>query len=153
MSEPIRGGADILTVLIPDGLVTVELAVLQEGELAAEDGRCRRIVMIAMVVAHREDVRALRSVPDALPQLLLAQSFDRMRREVVPVGSESDARVQEDRHIRRLDEGRHGPRSEAVRRERRNLHRNTAWAHIYRETIDRISPTMAFAASAGFTAS
>src|SRR2546427_764310 len=124
------------------------LRVDQERELPAEDGRRPRVVMVEMVMADREDVRLLRGAANHLPQFLLSRPLGRMGREVVPVRAESDARVQEDRDIRRLDERRHGSRAEAVRRKRRNLHRITACPHIYRETIDRISVAMAFAAAA-----
>src|SRR3989441_9787839 len=133
--------------------VLVELAVFQERELPAEDGRRPRVVMVEMVMADREDVRLLRGAANHLPQFLLSRSLGRMGREVVPVRAESDAGVQEDRDIRRLDERRHGPCAEAVRRKRRNLHRITAWPHIYREMIDRISVARAFAAAAGSAAS
>src|SRR5713226_2523826 len=59
------------TRTLPLTPVDVELAVFQEGELASEDGRCRGVVMVVMVVADREDVRFLRGAPDYLPQFLL----------------------------------------------------------------------------------
>src|SRR2546422_3082010 len=133
--------------------VDVELPVFQEGELAAENGRRRWIVMVEMVVADREDVRLLRGATDDLPQFLLSRPLGRMGTRVVPVRAKSDAWVQEDGDVRRLDERRHGSRAEAVRGERRNLHRITAWPHIYRETTDRISVAMAVAAAAGLAAS
>src|SRR2546428_500861 len=133
--------------------VDVELPVFQEGELAAENGRRRWIVMVEMVVADREDVRLLRGATDDLPQFLLSRPLGRMGKQVVPVRAKSDAWVQEDGDVRRLDERRHGSRAEAVRGERRNLHRITAWPHIYRGTTDRISVAMAVAAAAGLAAS
>jgi len=87
--------------------VDVELAVLEERELVAENGWRRGIVMVEMVMADREDVRFLRGVPDDLPQFLLPRALGRMRGEVVTVRSESHARIHEDGHVRRLDEGRH----------------------------------------------
>src|SRR2546428_4975884 len=145
--------ADERARTLPLTPVDMELAVLQESELAAEDRRSRGVVMVVVVVAHSEYVRLLRGLPDDLPQFLLARALGRMRGEVVAVRAKSDARVQEDGDVRRLDERRHGSRAEAVRREGRNLHRITARPHIYRETTDRISPAMALASVAGFAAS
>src|SRR5207245_5945345 len=145
--------ADECSRTLPLTPVDMELAVLQEGELAAEDGRRRGVVMVEVEVAHREDVRLLRGLADDLPQFLLAGALRRMRGEVVAVRPKSDAGVQEDGDVRRLDERRHGSRAEAVRREGRNLHRITAWPHIYRETTDRISVAMAVAAAPGLAAS
>src|SRR5207245_8786649 len=131
----------------------VELPVVQEGGVAAENGGRSGTVMVEMVVADREDVRLLRGATDDLPQFLLSRPLGRMGRQVVPVRAKSDAWVQEDGDVRRLDERRHGSRAEAVRGERRNLHRITAWPHIYRETTDRISVAMAVAAAPGLAAS
>src|SRR3989441_2145624 len=141
--------ADERSRTLPLTPVDMELAVLQEGELAAEDRRSRGVVMVVVVVAHREDIRSLRSIPDDLPQFLLARALGRMRGEVVAVRAKSDAWVQQDGDVRCLDERRHGTRAEAVRREGRNLHWITAWPHIYGETTDRISPAMALASVAG----
>src|SRR5438093_133820 len=145
--------ADERTRPFPLAPIDVELAVLEEREPAAENGWRRGIVMVEMVMAHGEDVRFLRGVPNDLPQFLLPRALGRMRRQVVAVRAEPDARVQEDGDVRRLDQRRHGSRAEAVRREGRNLHRITAWPHIYRETTDRISVAMAVAAAAGLAAS
>src|SRR5207245_7524328 len=89
--------------------VDVELPVFQERELAAEDGRRGRVVMVVVVMADAEDVRLLRGVPDDLPQFLLSRPLGRMRRQVVAVWAKSDAWVQEDGDVRRLDQRRHGP--------------------------------------------
>src|SRR5439155_27296520 len=97
--------------------------------------------------------RHLRGAPVDLQQFHLHRAHGRMMRQVVAVRAEPDARVQEDSDVRRLDQRRHGSRAEAVRGERRNLHRITAWPHIYRETTDRISVAMAVAAAAGLAAS
>jgi len=145
--------ADERTRPFPLAPIDVELAVLEEREPAAENGWRRGIVMVEMVMAHGEDVRFLRGVPNDLPQFLLPRALGRMRRQVVAVRAEPDARVQEDGDVRRLDQRRHGSRAEAVRREGRNLHRITALPHIYRETTDRISVAMADAAAAGLAAS
>src|SRR2546427_8438769 len=145
--------ADERTRTLPLTPIDMEFAVLQESELAAEDGRRRGVVMVEVVVADREDVRLLRGLADDLPQFLLARALGRVRGEVVAVRAESDARVQEDGDVRRLDEGGHRSRAEAVRREGRNLHRFTARPHIYRDTTDRISAAMALASVAGFAAS
>src|SRR6266571_5159456 len=105
--------------------VDVELAILQERRLATKDrGRCR-VVMIVMVVADGENVRLRCGGPDDLPEFFLPRPFALMWREVVPVGSEPDAWIQQDRHVRRLDEGCHGPRAEAVGGERDDPHRIT----------------------------
>src|SRR3989475_11998420 len=86
--------ADERARTLPLTPVDMELAVLQEGELAAEDGRRRGVVMVVMVVADREDVRLFRSLSDDLPQFLLAGSLPRMRGEVVMVRAKADARGQ-----------------------------------------------------------
>src|SRR5438093_284049 len=145
--------ADERTRTLPLTPIDMEFAVLQESELAPEDGRRRRVVMVEVVVADREDVCLLRGLADDLPQFLLARALGRVRGEVVTVRAESDARVEEDGDVRRLDEGGHGSRAEAVRREGRNLHRFTARPHTYRDTTDRISAAMALASVAGFAAS
>src|SRR3989475_1589544 len=145
--------SDERTRTLPLTPVNVELAVFQEGKFAAEDGRRRGVVMVEVVVADREDVRLLRGLADDLPQFLLARALGRVRGEVVTVWAESDARVEEDGDVRRLDEGGHGSRAEAVRREGRNLHRFTARPHIYRDTTDRISAAMPLAPVPGLEAS
>src|SRR2546422_7887764 len=129
------------------------LPSFRKASFAAEDGRRRGVVMVEVVVADRENVCLLRGLADDLPQFLLARALGRVRGEVVTVRAESDARVEEDGDVRRLDEGGHGSRAEAVRREGRNLHRFTARPHIYRDTTDRISAAMALASVAGFAAS
>src|SRR2546426_6795570 len=145
--------ADERARTLPLTPIDVELAVLQESELAAEDRRSRGVVVVVVVVAHREDIRSLRSIPDDLPQFFLARALGRMRGEVVAVRAKSDAWVQQDGDVRCLDERRHGTRAEAVRREGRNLHWITAWPHIYGETTDRISPAIPCAAATGLAAS
>src|SRR2546422_417006 len=145
--------ADERARTLPLAPVDVELAVLQESELAAEERRSRGVVGVVVVVAHREDIRSLRSIPDDLPQFFLARALGRMRGEVVAVRAKSDAWVQQDGDVRCLDERRHGTRAEAVRREGRNLHSITAWPHIYGETTDRISPAIPCAAATGLAAS
>src|SRR2546426_6358161 len=128
--------ADERTRTLPLTPIDVEFAVLQESELAAEDGRRRRVVMVEVVVADREDVCLLRGLADDLPQFLLARALGWVRGEVVAVRAKSDAWVQEDRDVRRFDEGGHGSRAEAVGREGRNLHRFTARPYIYCDTTD-----------------
>src|SRR5207245_5441795 len=145
--------ADECARTLPLTPVDMELAVLQEGELAAEDGRRCGVVMVVMVVADREDVRLFRSLSNDLPQFLLAGALRRMRGEVVAVRAKSDARVQQDGDVRRLDERCHRSRAEAVRREGRNLRRITARPHVYRVPTARISLAIASAAAAGFPAS
>src|SRR3989475_11360491 len=93
---------------LPLAPVDMELPVLQEGELAAEDRGRVRIVVIVMVVGDRQDVRVLRRGSDALPQFLLAGLLRRMRAEVVAVRTEAHAWVDEHGYIRCLHEGRHG---------------------------------------------
>src|SRR2546430_11737 len=124
---------------LPLAPVDMELAVLQEGELAAEDRGRIRIVVIVMVVGDRQDVRVLRRGSDALPQFLLAGLLRRMRAEVVAVRTEAHAWVDEHGHVRCLHEGRHGACPEAVGRERRDLHRNTASPHTWRFTFRKPS--------------
>src|SRR5438128_6027 len=85
--------ADECARTLPLTPVDMELAVLQEGELAAEDGRRCGVVMVVMVVADREDVRLFRSLSNDLPQFLLAGALRRMRGGVVAVRAKSDARV------------------------------------------------------------
>src|SRR3989442_10179383 len=46
-----------------------------------------------------------------------------MGREIVPIWAEAHARIEEDGDVRRLDEGRHRPGTEGVRRERSDFHR------------------------------
>src|SRR5207237_2795294 len=120
---------------LPRTPVDVELPVLKERELASEDGRRIRVVVIVVVMRDRQDIRAFRGTSDPLPQLLLAVLLRWMRTKVVPVGTEAHARVDEDGHVRRLDECRHRPRPEAVGGYRRDLHRNTASPHTCRLTL------------------
>src|SRR5207249_9229068 len=110
---------DERTRALPLASIDVELPILQERELAAEDGRRIRVVVIVVVMRDRQDVRGFRGAPDPLPQRLLAVLLHWMRPKVVSVGTEAYARVDEDGHIRRLDECRHGPCPEAVGGERR----------------------------------
>src|SRR5439155_24882177 len=72
-----------------------------------------RVVVIVVVMRDRQDIRAFRGTSDPLPQLLLAVLLRWMRTKVVPVGTEAHARVDEDGHVRRLDECRHRQRSVA----------------------------------------
>src|SRR5256886_6505951 len=111
---------------LPLASIDVELPILQVRELAAEDGWRIRVVVIVVVMGDRQDVRAFRGASDPLPQLLLAVLLRWMRPKVVPVGTEAHARVDEDGHVRRLDECSHRPRPEAVGGQRRELHRDSA---------------------------
>src|SRR5204862_7864049 len=68
--------------------IDVELPVLQERELAAEDGRRIRVVVIVVVMRDRQDIRAFRGTSAPLPQFLLAVLLRWMRTKVEPVGTE-----------------------------------------------------------------